>query len=209
MQRLLLAIVALTIPVAASAHVGVRPRESKLGAEERYTVRVPTEGAVTTTSVMLEIPDGVTVLEVIPTDGATFETQKKGDRIVAISWKKDIKPKEAGEFLFRARNPESGTEILWRAHQYFADGTMTAWTEPAGGRRPGPVTKLVMNPSTATSQGTGAMAASAVEFQNLQFSHSDTKGTGVRHRTSKEVLYRNDARLNKSVEEAAAQRGEE
>ena len=53
----------LAAPSFAFAHVSVRPRESKPGAEERYTVRVPTEGAVATTQV-LEVPAGVTVLSV-------------------------------------------------------------------------------------------------------------------------------------------------
>lgn len=160
MRNAILAGVMLAIPVVASAHVGVRPRESKPGAEERYTVRVPTEGAVTTTSVHLEIPDGVTVLEVLPADGATFETQKQGDRIAAITWKKEIKPKEIGEFVFRARNPQSGTEILWKAHQHFADGTVTAWVEPAGSKRPGPVTKLVASEAApAAGQSSGDAAA--------------------------------------------------
>ena len=35
----------LTLPVLAMAHVSVQPRESKPGVEERYTIRVPTEGA--------------------------------------------------------------------------------------------------------------------------------------------------------------------
>jgi uncharacterized protein YcnI len=39
----LLGIVLLATPSLALAHVSVRPRESKAGAEERYTVRVPTE----------------------------------------------------------------------------------------------------------------------------------------------------------------------
>ena len=85
----------LALPTMAWAHVTVRPRESSPGAEEGYTVRVPTEGAVTTTSVRLEIPDGVTVLEVDMVDGATFETERSGDRIVGITWKKEIKPKDA------------------------------------------------------------------------------------------------------------------
>jgi hypothetical protein len=41
--------VMLCLPVLAAAHVSVRPRESKPAVEERYTVRVPTEGAVATT----------------------------------------------------------------------------------------------------------------------------------------------------------------
>ena len=132
----------LALPSLTLAHVSVRPRESKPGTEERYTVRVPTEGAVVTTSIHIEIPDGVTVLEVERTDGATFETQKKGDRIVGITWKTDIKPKEASEFSFRARNPTGGAEVTWKAHQHFADGTVADWVGPAGDPRPAAVTKL-------------------------------------------------------------------
>ena len=87
-RHLLAAVILLTVPSLALAHVSVRPRESKAGAEERYTVRVPTEGAVATTHVVLEIPAGLTVLEVAPHDGAGIETTKQGDRITAITWKK-------------------------------------------------------------------------------------------------------------------------
>lgn len=76
MQRLMtLTALALAVPALASAHVGVRPRESKVGAEEKYTVRVPTEGKIATTFVELEVPAGVTVLEVMKPEAATFDTQ--------------------------------------------------------------------------------------------------------------------------------------
>ena len=149
----------VALPSLAAAHVGVRPRESKPGAEERYSVRVPTEGAVATTSVRLQIPDGVTILEVEKMGGETFEVEKKGDRIVAITWKRNIPPKESADFFFRARNPVSGTEIAWKAHQHFADGTMTGWVEPAGGKRPGPVTKLTEVPATSAQAASGDAAA--------------------------------------------------
>jgi uncharacterized protein YcnI len=136
------AVVMLASQAAVVAHVTVRPRESEAGAEERYTVRVPTEGDVTTTSVHLEIPDGVTVLEVETTEGATFETQTREGRIVGITWTKAIKPKETSEFSFRARNPASGAEVTWKAHQHFSDGTVSDWTGPAGDRRPASITKL-------------------------------------------------------------------
>jgi len=131
----------LLAPSMAFAHVSVRPRESQAGAEERYTVRVPTEGAIATTHVQLEIPPGLMVLEILPHDGATFETAKQGDRITAITWEKEIPPKSAAEFVFRARNPESG-DVIWKAHQHFKDGTTADWVGPAGDRRPASVTKL-------------------------------------------------------------------
>jgi uncharacterized protein YcnI len=162
----------IAIPSSALAHVGVRPRESKPGVEERYTVRVPTEGAVATTSVRLEIPDGVTVLDVEKYGGESFEVHKQGDRIVAITWKRNIPPKESAEFLFRARNPHSGTEIAWKAHQHFADGTMTAWVEPAGGKRPGPVTKLV-DGSAQTASGHAATIEAWLKGYDAAFLSKD------------------------------------
>ena len=154
-RNLVLAALVLTVPSMAMAHVSVRPRESKSGAEERYTVRVPTEGAVATTHVQLEIPAGVTVLEVVPHDGATFETSKQGGRITAITWKKEIPPKGSAEFVFRARNPEAG-DVVWKAHQHFSDGTAADWVGAPGERRPAAVTKL----TTAGNAGTGQPASS-------------------------------------------------
>jgi len=92
--------------------------------------------------VRLEIPAGVAVLEVVPQDGATFETDKEGGRIITITWKKNIPPKAAAEFVFRARNPTSG-DIVWKAHQHFADGTAANWIGAVGERRPAAVTKLI------------------------------------------------------------------
>jgi uncharacterized protein YcnI len=158
-KNLLYALVALLVPAFAMAHVSVRPRESKPGAEERYTVRVPTEGAVATTHVRLEIPDDVTVLEVLPAEGATFETAKQGERITLITWRKEIAPKQAAEFVFRARNPSSA-EIVWKAHQHFADGTTADWVGPAGDKRPAAVTKLAAVAAAAGVQASKDSASS-------------------------------------------------
>jgi uncharacterized protein YcnI len=160
-RNLFLATLVLAVPSLAMAHVSVRPRESKPGVEERYTVRVPTEGTVATTHVLLEIPDGVTVLKVLPHDGATFETAKQGDRITAITWTKAIAPKAAAEFVFRARNPGSG-DLVWKAHQHFADGTVADWIGVAGEKRPASVTKLTASAAAAQPQG-GTSEAAAIE----------------------------------------------
>jgi uncharacterized protein YcnI len=127
------------------AHVTVAPRQSQAGVTERYTVRVPTEGKVTTTSVELEIPPGVIVTEIIAGDGYTFEARRSGDRIVAIRWTKDIPPGDRNDFVFVATNPAAGP-VAWKAHQHFADGTTADWTGPAGDPRPASVTTL--NPAT-------------------------------------------------------------
>jgi hypothetical protein len=81
------------------------------------------------------------VLEVPLPDGATFETTRQGDRIAAITWKKEILPKAVAEFVFRARNPSSG-DIVWKAHQHLSDGSTIDWIGVAGEKRPASITKL-------------------------------------------------------------------
>lgn len=123
------------------AHVTVTPRESQAGAEQRYIVRVPTEGQVATTSVELDVPPDTTIIEVASGEGYTFETRREGARIVAITWKREIPPKQSAEFAFTARNPQAD-QIAWKAHQRFADGTSAEWVGVEGDRRPAAVTKL-------------------------------------------------------------------
>ena len=125
-----------------SAHVTVAPRSSTAGATERYTISVPTEGQVATTSVELEVPPGVTITEVVTGTDYTFETQREGNRITAITWKKEIPAGARAEFVFLARNPASGQQIAWKARQRFADGTSADWAGVEGDRRPASVTTL-------------------------------------------------------------------
>lgn len=86
---------AVLVPALAWGHVTVAPREAKPGVEQQYTVRVPTEGQVATTSVYLEVPEGVTVTGVPHPEGATHEVKKADGRITSVVWSKDIKPKRS------------------------------------------------------------------------------------------------------------------
>ena len=135
---------ALLIAAAAEAHVSVRPRESKAGATEKYTVRVPTEGRVATTSIELEIPRGVTVDSVEPADGVKSEMKREGTQVVSITWTVMIEPGQNRELVFVAKNPLDATEIVWKAHQRYADGTSSDWVGAVGTRQPAPVTKLTV-----------------------------------------------------------------
>src|SRR5829696_2560641 len=140
------AALAVLIPMAAQAHVSIWPRESKVGATEKYTVRVPTETKVATTSVELEVPDGVTVETLAMPAGWKHEIKRKDNRIVAITWTMNVPPGEFIEVAFVARNPREGTELVWTLRQKFADGTVSDFTRtPQGAIRPTAVTKLVPN----------------------------------------------------------------
>jgi uncharacterized protein YcnI len=139
MRAAVIAIGVLFVAATADAHVTVWPQQSQAGAGERYTVRVPTEGQVATTSVELEVPADVLVTGVLV--GAPYEVRREGDRITAITWKFEIKPAEVGEFVFFARNPKA-RQIAWKARQRFADGTSADWVGVEGDRRSASVIRL-------------------------------------------------------------------
>lgn len=128
----------VALPALAFAHVSVAPRETKPGVEQVYTVRVPTEGQVATTAVFLQVPDGMTILDVPHPEGATHEVKREGNRIVAITWTKNIPPAQRAEFTFKAMNPGAEGQIAWKIQQRLADGKSTDWT---------PGTKLTSTPA--------------------------------------------------------------
>src|SRR5919106_1959596 len=86
MRRLMIAIVIVAVaPALVGAHVTIRPRESTPGISERYTVRVPTEGKVATTSVRLVVPADVTVTYVLAMPGVTADIARGGNRITTVT----------------------------------------------------------------------------------------------------------------------------
>jgi uncharacterized protein YcnI len=143
MRRFLVALSFLVIvPAILSAHVTIWPQQSTPGISERYTVRVPTERTVATTSVRLVVPPEVTVTYVLAIPGVVADLTREGNRITAITWKFDVPPGQFAEFVFMARNPKEGSAITWKVHQHYADGTQSDWTGPPS-KGPAPVTKLV------------------------------------------------------------------
>ena len=142
MRAAVLTVVVLLTASLVEAHVTVWPQESKAGAGERYTVRVPTEGKVTTTEVELEVPADVRVSGVLVGGGFTYDLKRDGDRIVAVTWKQEIKSGETAEFVFFALNPKAAGPVAWKVHQRYADGTSADWTGVEGDRRPASVTRI-------------------------------------------------------------------
>lgn len=124
----LTSLLVIGIVAIVGAHITIGPVESKLGASERYTVRVPTEGQVATVGVDLEIPEGVTVSYVMAHSGWTSELKRVDKRVTGIIWTVAIPPAHFGELVFNARNPKEGTAIAWKIKQRFADGTSSDWT---------------------------------------------------------------------------------
>ena len=144
-MALLVGGLALAAITAANAHVRVKPVESKPGVTEAYQVTVPTEGKVSTVRVELVVPEGVELVSVA--DGDDPHDVRKGDAgTTVITWRGEILPGFARQYSFTARNPRTGSQISWVAHQYFADGAVADWADVPGSKRPASVTKLTAAP---------------------------------------------------------------
>ena len=76
--------------VTLSAHVTVSPLQSKVGATQKYELRVHNEAKVAATSIDLEVPDGVTVTEIATPAAGMFTTKTTDDRITTITWQIDV-----------------------------------------------------------------------------------------------------------------------
>ena len=141
--KLILAMAWLGMTVSAQAHVRVLPFESQPGAHQTYTVKVPTEGAVTTTSVELEVPEGVSIVSIADPAG----TKKANGRTTSITWKVEIPAGQSKDLIFEAVNPSGNRDLSWKAHQHYADGTSRDWVDLPKTKSPASITKLTAGPN--------------------------------------------------------------
>lgn len=139
------ALVTLGIAVTtAFAHVIVLPRESRAGANQEYTMRVPTEKNSATVQIEAEFPADVEISSLDQKAGWKIELRKDGSgKIVGAVWSgSSIPPREVAEFHFAARNPNSDTRLVWRVTQFYEDGSKSEWTGPEGSHSPAPSTLI-------------------------------------------------------------------
>ncbi|TCP54706.1 uncharacterized protein YcnI [Tumebacillus sp. BK434] len=159
----------------ASAHVTVWPKETKTGAYEKYTVRVPVEKEINTTKVKVEFPAGMKVSTVKPIAGWSYEFEKDPEGVnKAITWTAPagggIKQHEFVEFEFVGANPKEAGEgtLVFKAYQTYADNTVVEWAGAPDSDNPASVTTLTQ--------------AAAGEDH-----HGGTSGTGTEHKHGEEA----------------------
>ena len=128
--------------IVASAHVVVLPRETTAGANQKYTMRVPTEKAIPTVRIEAEFPSAIQIISVEEKAGWKIELKKDSSgKTVGATWSgSTIAPHDIAEFGFSARNPEQETELAWKIVQIYEDGTRSEWTGPRGSRTPASIT---------------------------------------------------------------------
>jgi periplasmic copper chaperone A len=100
-----------------------------------------------TVSLRVEIPDGVTVLELPPKEGWVTNAEKRGTRIGAVSWRGRLEGAEQGQFPVLLKLPARQGPLYFPAIQRCAKGEMR-WTQIAGAgearapARPAPAVEL-------------------------------------------------------------------
>lgn len=126
---------------SVSAHVIVSPLQSTAGAVQKYELRVHNEAKAAAIAVDLDIPDGVMVTDIARPAAGTYTTTKSGDRITRITWTVDVQPGKYVALPFTAKNPDTA-ELRWNMHEHLADGSTIDWSDKAGSKQKGSITKL-------------------------------------------------------------------
>lgn len=149
----------------ASAHVVVRPAEVVTAGFQTFTVSVPNEKNIPTTSVELLIPEGLNHIAPTQKSGWIVSTETEGDgeeaRVVSITWRDgEIGIGLRDEFTFSAQVPDTETELQWKAYQTYKNGVVVAWDQESEG---GHDTHGDSGPSSVTNVVSVTEADKAVE----------------------------------------------
>lgn len=123
-----------------SAHVTVRPAEVNTATYVTFTVSVPNEKDIPTTEIKLLLPDNISSVTPTVKSGwrITAETSDEseeaghaGAKVTSITWSGGSIPQgQRDEFTFSAKTPDGTGELVWKAYQTYADGTVVAWDRP-------------------------------------------------------------------------------
>jgi uncharacterized protein YcnI len=145
---------------AASAHVTVRPGEVKQGAYEVFTVRVPSETEGTeTTEVKVVIPEGVNVTRIEPKPGWSYELEQDADGTMkAVTWSAEgagLKVTEFTEFRMSGRVNDDAEELIWKAYQTYADGSVAEWVGAPNTDSDKPASLTTVLPGSGDAHGGG------------------------------------------------------
>lgn len=131
--RLFLLAAALAIAIPALAHATVRTEmglsESKVGANETYRLRVPSEKEMDTIELRLVVPVGLTVsnFEALPAWQRSVTKNAQGI-VTEVTWEGGkIGESEYALFPFRAKNPTTPGTLLFKVYQKYSDGSIVAW----------------------------------------------------------------------------------
>ncbi len=131
-------IVTLALSVTASAHVTVKPAEVVTAGFRTFTISVPNEKEISTTTVKLVVPDELKYVQPTQKVGWSIAIDAEGSgenaEVKSITWSgNEVKAGFRDEFTFSGQVPGTATELQWKAYQTYSDGTVVAWDKASSG----------------------------------------------------------------------------
>lgn len=189
----------LAVPVAASAHVTVQPRELPVGGFARMDVRVPNErDKADSTKVVVKIPPGFYNLNYEPKDGWKITVKKKkldkpveqfGEKVteqvsqVTIASEDKKKGIAPGEFLDFGLSGgpvpgKAGESLSFPALQTYSNGEVVRWIakDPEA---ESPAAQIKLLPGEEEAGGSDPNAASRTGTQATDEGDFASKGLGI------------------------------
>ncbi len=161
------ALVLFAVSVTSTfAHVVVSPEEVVVAARQDFSVGVPNEKDIPTTSVRLVIPEGLESVTPYVKQGWTIEMKESGEgeeaKVTEITWSGgEITKGLRDAFVFRAMTPAKEGTLTWKVYQTYSDGTVVSWDqtpsegEEAESETSGPYSETkVVNDLTSTTSDT-------------------------------------------------------
>ena len=164
---------------ASSAHVSVDPASPSAGGFSQLTFKVPSESATAkTTRIAIALPTGTpfTSVSVKPMDGwkaeiteavlpspVTIEGATISKAASAVTWTAD-EAHQLGQHEYQTfsisvgRLPAAGTTVALPATQWYSDGAVVDWNEPAVPGQPEPKRPAPFFVTTSAEAGHGAGA---------------------------------------------------
>lgn len=119
---------ALGAPLAASAHVTLDGNTASAGSYALLTFRVPNESATATTStVAIELPDGITSVSYVPTPGWTADVTDTAVTFTADDAASTIQDGQLQLFRVSVGPVPDADAIEFPVEQTYTDGTVVAW----------------------------------------------------------------------------------
>ncbi|WP_274649349.1 YcnI family protein [Paenibacillus humicola] len=155
----------------ASAHVSVQPAQTTQGAYEVFSVRVPSEEEnVTTKSVKVTVPSGVSVTRVEPHDGWKVQLDQNEDgSFKTITWTAEgagLAQTEFTDFRMQGRVADNATQLVWKAYQTYSDGKVVEWTGAPDADHPASVTTVEAAVGGDPAQAAGEAAGGSDAKEN-------------------------------------------
>jgi uncharacterized protein YcnI len=143
----LVVLATLAFASAASAHARVSPAVSVSKELQLYSLAVPTEKEkLTTTKIVLTVPQGFGIDSFAPTPGWTQQLQQTGSGenavIQKVTWTGGNVPTgEDSLFQFLAQPSSTGT-YTFQVQQTYSDGSIVDWSGPESSDAPAPTIEV-------------------------------------------------------------------